>query len=82
MLLAAALVAAVAVVAGSVALVRRRRSARAPAISLGTRRGPAGVSHLATRVSELSDLGFHLHAGASSRRRLGSLLGSSSGASR
>ncbi len=40
------------------------------------------MNHLANRVSELSDLDFHLGARAEHRRRLGTLLGSSSGASR
>ena len=71
-----------AVLVVSVALARRRRGARGPVLSLGASRGPAGVNHLANRVSELSDLGLHLHAGAVPRRRLGAMLGSSSGASR
>jgi hypothetical protein len=59
-----------------VALARRRRAARTPALSLGTRTGPAGVNHLAASVSELSDLGFHLRASAAApRRRLGALRG-------
>ncbi len=82
-LLSAALgILAVVAASASVVIVRRRRAVRGPALSLGKPRGPAGVNHLATRVSELSDAGFHLHAGALHRRSLGDLLGSSSGASR
>jgi hypothetical protein len=58
-----------------VALVRRRRAASAMSLALRTRVGPAGVNHLAASVSELSDLGFHLRATATPRRRLGALLG-------
>lgn len=76
MLVAAAIgVAAVLVVLAAAALVRRHRSGRAAGLSLGSPRGPAGVSHLAARVSELSDLGLHLRASATPRRRLGALLG-------
>ena len=81
MLLALAAAAVVALAAG-VALARRRRSvSHGPAISLPTPSRPAGVSHLAARVSELSDLGLHLRA-APPRRSLGALLGSGSAASR
>jgi hypothetical protein len=82
-MLVAVAIAALAVLAVAVALVRRRRTARGASLSLGTtRRRPAGVSHLATGVSELSDLGLHLRASSAPRRRLGELLGWSSGASR
>ncbi len=87
MLLVSAAIGALVLVAGSVALVRRRRAARAPGLSLAAPRrwhAPAGVNHLASGVSELSDLDFHLRssAGATHRHRLGVLLGSGSGASR
>jgi hypothetical protein len=83
MLLVSAALALLAAVTVSVLLVRRRRSAaRGPSLSVRMPRAPAGVSHLAARVSDLSDLDMHLHAGVAQRRRLGALLGSSSGASR
>ncbi|HET8539462.1 MAG TPA: hypothetical protein VFL83_06285 [Anaeromyxobacter sp.] len=84
MLLASAVIGlvAVAVAALVVARRRRRRAVRGPALSLGSPRGPAGVNHLANRVSELSDLDVHLRAGAMQKRSLGALLGSSIGASR
>jgi hypothetical protein len=82
MLLVSAALALLAAVTASVLLVRRRRSARGPALSVRMPRASAGVSHLAARVSDLSDLDMHLHAGIAQRRRLGALLGSSSGASR
>ena len=68
----------------AVAIARHRRTAaraRGPAISLSAPSRPAGVSHLAARVSELSDLGLHLRAGPP-RRSLGTLLGSGHAASR
>ncbi len=87
LLVSAALGLLAAVVVVSAVVVRRRRAARAPGLSLAAPRrwhGPAGVNHLANRVSELSDLDFHLRAGAGAmqKRRLGTLLGSSTGASR
>jgi hypothetical protein len=81
MVLALATLAALAVVAGSVAVSRRRRIAHQPAIRIAPPSRKAGVSHLAARVSELSDLGLHLHA-AQHRRRLGTLLGSGHAATR
>ncbi len=68
------LLAVLAVFAVAGVLVRRR-NARGPALALRTGKGRAGVSHLATRVSELSDLGLHLRAATAPRRRLGALLG-------
>jgi hypothetical protein len=80
MLLVFAALAVALVVA--VALLRRRRSAaRAPGISLTPHAPRAGVSHLASQVSELSDLGLHLRAGPP-QRRLGTLLGSGHAATR
>ncbi len=80
MVLLAALAVA-AVLAVSVAVARLRRSGRGPAITLAPPSRRAGVSQLATRVSELSDLGVHLRPGPP-QRRLGTLLGSGSAASR
>ena len=82
MLVVLAAVGAIAALAAAVAVARRRRTmARGPTISLGAASRPAGVSHLAARVSELSDLDLHLRAGPP-RRSLGTLLGSGSAASR
>lgn len=74
LVLAALAVALVVAVAAAVAR-HRRSAARAPSISLTPHAPRAGVSHLASRVSELSDLGLHLRAGPP-QRRLGTLLGS------
>jgi hypothetical protein len=83
MLLVSAAIGLLAVVAAAVlVLARRRRAARAPSLSVRMPRASAGVSHLAARVSDLSDLDMHLHAGIAQRRRLGALLGPSIGASR
>jgi hypothetical protein len=68
---------AVSVVAPvALALGRKRRAARrafAPRLDPS----PAGLKHLATQVSELSDLRFHLPSARSlaPKRRLGVLLG-------
>ncbi len=80
MLVAVAIIGGVVALAAFAVVRRRRAAARGPAISLPTSRS-AGASHLATRVSELSDLGLHLRAGPP-RRSLGTLLGSGSAASR
>lgn len=60
-------------------LRRRRRPAYHRNQNLVTRVEPlpAGVKHLAARVSDLSDLGMHLPAAtrALEKRRLGALLG-------
>ncbi len=58
--------------------VRRRRHARRPRLAPRLDALPAGVTQLATRVSELSDLGLHLPAASRTlahERRLGVLLG-------
>jgi hypothetical protein len=63
--------------AGALALRRRRsRGSRALAPMLGPL--PAGLKHLGTTVSDLSDVGFHLSArrlAPHRRPRLGALLG-------
>ena len=83
MLLVSAAIGLLAVVTvAALLLVRRRRSARMPSLSVRMPGASAGVSHLAARVSDLSDLDMHLHAGVAQRRRLGALLGPSIGASR
>ncbi len=82
MLVAFASVAVVVALGAAAALARHRRAAaRGPAISLPGASRSAGASHLAARVSELSDLGLHLRAGPP-RRSLGTLLGSGHAASR
>jgi hypothetical protein len=83
MLLVSAAIGLLAVVTvAALLLVRRRRSARTPSLSVRMPAASAGVSHLAARVSDLSDLDMHLHTGVAQRRRLGALLGPSIGASR
>ncbi len=57
--------------------LRRRRPSRRPGLVTRVEPLPAGVKHLAARVSDLSDLGMHLPAAtrALEKRRLGVLLG-------
>lgn len=57
-------------------LLRRHRPAHRPDLLGRVEPLPAGVKHLASGVSDLSDLGLHLPAakGALERRRLGALL--------
>lgn len=76
-LLAVALLASLALAAAVVAAGRRRRAARRETLAPIRAPRPPGVSHLAARVSELSDHGLHLHASrhAADKRRLGVLLG-------
>ncbi len=65
-------------VAGSLAWALRRRSARRPSLAARVEPLPAGVKHLASTVSDLSDLGLHLPAATRAlarKRRLGVLLG-------
>ena len=77
LVLALIVVAAAAFTALFIAL-RRRRARRDDAFAPRLDPLPAGVKHLATTVSDLSDLGIHLHAAhrASSLRkpRLGALI--------
>lgn len=57
--------------------LRRRRPSRRPDLVSRVEPLPAGVKHLAARVSDLSDFGVHLPAAtrALEKRRLGALLG-------
>jgi hypothetical protein len=69
-----ALISAATALIAAAALVRRRR---APVGGLAPRPDtlPAGRHHLASSVSDLSDLGLHLHlARRSPRPRLGEML--------
>jgi hypothetical protein len=64
--------------AAGLALALRRRSSRSASLGARVEPLPAGVKHLASTVSDLSD--FHLHLPAATRalarrRRLGVLLG-------
>ena len=68
----------VAVAAAGALAVALRRRARAPSFGSRVEPLPAGVKHLASTVSDLSDFQFHLPAATHAlarRRRLGVLLG-------
>lgn len=58
------------------ALLRRRRARRGGLLETPLRPTAAGMHHLASSVSDLSDLGLHLHAArrAAGRPRLGAVL--------
>jgi hypothetical protein len=77
-MVALTLVVATATAATAAAVVLRRRRARRG--GLLTRidirpAGPAGVNHLVSSVSDLSDLGIHLHlARRTGKPRLGAVL--------
>jgi hypothetical protein len=74
MLALALLVAAATAVTAAATLLRRRR-ARHEGLAPRPDALPAGRHHLASSVSELSDLGLHLHlARRSAKPRLGELL--------
>lgn len=77
LVLALAVVATAAVAAFA---LRRRRSHRGAGLAPRIDRLPAGVKHLASTVSELSDFGVHLSAARRAalerKPRLGILLGS------
>jgi anti-sigma-K factor RskA len=73
-MLAVVALALVALFVMTVAVARKRRTARGPALSVELHAPRAGVNHLAARVSEMSDVGFHLRVPAMPRRRLGALL--------
>ncbi len=56
-------------------LLRRRRARRAGMLAAPLRPMPAGLHHLASGVSDLSDLGIHLRAaGRVGKPRLGAVL--------
>lgn len=64
--------------AGTLAWALRRRGSRRPSLAARVEPLPAGVKHLASTVSDLSDLGLHLPAATRAlarKRRLGVLLG-------
>lgn len=67
----------VVAVAGGVALALRRRPSRQPSLASRVERLPAGVKHLASTMSDLSDLRIQAPTGTQAlarRRRLGALL--------
>lgn len=67
-------VAVVAATAAAALLIRRRR-ARHGGLAAGLHSPPAGVAHLASGVSDLSDFGLHLHAARrSGKPRLGAAI--------
>lgn len=75
--LAVLAVAVALAVAGGVALALRRRPTRQPSLASRVERLPAGVKHLASTVSDLSDFQIHAPTGRQAlarRRRLGALL--------
>ena len=78
-MLAIALILVLSVAAGGALALRHRRGRRSPVLSPAIDPLPAGLKHLATTVSDLSDLGLHLpstRAATIARKpRLGSLLG-------
>jgi hypothetical protein len=64
--------------AAGLALALRRRSSRPASLGERVEPLPAGVKHLASTVSDLSDFQFHLPSATRAlarRRRLGVLLG-------
>jgi hypothetical protein len=78
MLALALIVAAATATTAAAVVLRRRRTRRGDLLTrLDVRpAGPAGVHHLASSVSDLSDLGLHVHlARRSGKPRLGVLLG-------
>jgi hypothetical protein len=74
-MLAFALIVLAATATTTAAVVLRRRRARARILTT-LEAGPAGLRHLASSVSDLSDLGLHLHAARRmGKPRLGAVLG-------
>ena len=64
--------------AGAAYLALRRRPSRTASLTARVEPLPAGMKHLATTVSDLSDFDFHLPAATRAlarKRRLGVLLG-------
>lgn len=76
-MLVIALTAVAVLASGAAVLLLRRRRSRRTGLEPRIEPLPAGVRHLASGVSELSDLGLHLHAArrAATKPTLGSLLG-------
>jgi hypothetical protein len=76
MLALAFIVAAATATTAAWALLRRRRARRGGLLGPSLHPTPAGIHHLASSVSDLSDLGLHLDAArrAAGRPRLGAVL--------
>jgi hypothetical protein len=76
MIALALIVTAATATTAALALLRRRRTRRGGLLGPSLRSPPAGVHHLASSVSDLSDLGLHLDAArrAAGRPRLGAVL--------
>lgn len=74
-MLAIALIAVAASTTIAAALLLRRRRSRRAGLAARLDQMPAGVHHLASSVSDLSDFGLHLHAARrSGKPRLGAAL--------
>lgn len=74
-MLALALIVAAATATTAAFVLLRRRRARRGGLVAPLRPRPAGVHHLASSVSDLSDLGLHLHAARrAGKPRLGVVL--------
>ncbi len=75
MLTLALIIVAATATTGAAVLLHRRR-ARSGAFASPLDAGPAGLRHLASSVSDLSDIGLHLHAARRmGKPRLGAVLG-------
>ena len=75
-MLALALIVLAATATTAAALVLRRRRSHAHTFASRLDAGPAGLRHLASSVSDLSDLGLHLHAARRmGKPRIGVVLG-------
>jgi hypothetical protein len=74
MIALALIVAAATATTAAWVLLRRRRARRGGLLAPPLHPLPAGVHHLASSVSELSDLGLHLRASQARRPRLGVVL--------
>ncbi len=65
-------------IVATLAWALRRRTGRRPSLAARVEPFPAGLKHLASTVSDLSDIGIHLPASTRAmarKRRLGALLG-------